>query len=208
MATATIFGPVNQTRHAAHRTRLSLVPAELLAIFQVARRRRTRDWCMILMAYRHGLRSAEVCGLKLADVKAGAMSVQRLQGSLKTIQPLRRHYGEPLLDEIAALRAWLKERRPDPSDALFTSQKGGALHPTQFFRIFQATATAAGLPPYKRHPRILRHSLASHLLARKVDVALVSQALGHRSINSTLAYVRFSDQQAADAAQSVLLRLY
>jgi len=163
---------------------------------------------MILMAYRHGLRSAEVCGLRLTDVQAGALSVQRLQGSLKTIQPLRRHSGEPLLDEIAALRTWLKERPPDPSDALFTSQKGGALHPTQFFRIFQATAMAAGLPAYKRHPRILRHSLASHLLARKVDVALVSQALGHRSINSTLAYVRFSDQQAADAAQSALLRLY
>ncbi len=91
---------------------------------------------MILMAYRHGLRSAEVCGLKLSEVQSGAVSVQRLQGSLKTIQPLYRHLGEPLLDEVLALRAWLRERRPDPSDALFTSRKGGELDRTAFFRIF------------------------------------------------------------------------
>jgi integrase len=213
MATATKFVgfPVKQVGRPSRCAGVSLTPEELLAVFKMARKRRTRDWCMILMAYRHGLRSAEVCGLKLAEVKSGSVCVQRLQGSLKTTQRLQRHLGVPLLDEVLALREWLRVRPLDASDALFTSQKGGALDPSQFFRIFQATAKAAGLPPHKRHPRVLRRSLASHLLTSKVNVALVSKALGHRSINSTLQYVRTSgasDQQAAVAVQGTLLRLF
>jgi type 1 fimbriae regulatory protein FimE len=210
MATATnLFAvPIKQPSCDKRNPKTFLTPVELVAVLRAARKNRTRDWCMILMAYRHGLRSAEVCGLKLSEVQSGAVSVQRLQGSLKTIQPLYRHLGEPLLDEVLALRAWLTERRPDPSDALFTSRKGGELDRTAFFRIFQAAAKAAGLSANKRHPRALRYSLASHLLASKVDVALVSQALGHRSINSTLPYTRFSDQEASEATQGALLRLF
>src|SRR5579862_361567 len=210
MATTTSVMPFPERKvsQLSRRARVSLTPEELLAVLTVARKRRTRDWCMILMAYRHGLRSKEVCQLRLDEVTSGSVSVQRLQGSLKTTQPLQRHFGVPLLDEVKALREWLRVRRPDASGFLFTSQKGGALHPTQFFRIFQTTAAAAGLAPNKRHPRVLRHSLAFHLLAGRVDITLVSQALGHRSINSTFKYVRPSDRQAAMAAQGALLRLF
>src|SRR2546427_2552309 len=62
---------------------------------------------MILLACRHGLRASEVCGLKLAavDVKGGSISLQRLKGSLKTVQPLYRHRGQSLLDEVAVVKA-------------------------------------------------------------------------------------------------------
>ena len=165
---------------------------------------------MILLAYRHGLRASEVCGLRLSDVdlKDGSISVQRLKGSLKTTQPLYRHRGLPLLDEIAALRAWLRERPNDGSDYLFTSQKGGRIDRTQFFRVFQADAAAAGISCEKRHPHVLKHSLASHLVASNVNLALVKQALGHRSINSTMQYVGTTDSQAAEAAQAALMRLF
>lgn len=178
-------------------TATSLTPEELLAVLKVAHKGRIRDWCMILMAYWHGLRSAEVCALKLADVRDGSLSVQRLQGSLKTVQPLYRHRRKALLDEVTAIQAWLRERPDVGSDVLFISRNGGAVHPTQFFRIFQAAANAAGLPAAKSHPGILRYSLASHLMACNVDLVLVSQALGHRSINSTLKYVKASLRPAA-----------
>jgi site-specific recombinase XerD len=173
---------------------------ELLTVLKVARQRRTRDWCMLLVAYRHGLRTTEVCGLKLSDLKDGVLSVQRLKGSRRTAQPLYPHDGEPLLDEVKALREWLRVRPNDGSDALFTSQKGGALDRCQFFRIFQSVAKAAGLSAGKRHPRVLKYSLASHLLAANADVTAVSEILGHRSLNSTLQYVK----AAADAANETL----
>jgi integrase len=187
-----------------------LSPEEVLAVLKVARDRATRDWTMILLAYRHGLRASEVCGLKLIDLdlKAGSISIRRLKGSLLTVQPLYPHRGQPLLDEMSALRAWLRERRADGSDYLFTSQKGGKLDRTQFFRVFRAVAESVGLPREKRHPHVLKHSLASHLVAGNVNLALVRQALGHRSISSSMKYVGTSDGQAAEAAQAALMRIY
>ena len=187
-----------------------LTTDEILAVLKAARERSTRDWGMILLAYRHGLRASEVCGLQLHDVdlKAGSISVRRLKGSLQTVQPLYPHRGKPLLDETTALRAWFRERPKDGSDYLFTSQKGGRIDRTQFFRVFQAVSTAAGISSEKRHPHTLKHSLASHLVAGNVNLALVKQALGHRSITSTMKYVGTSDGQAAEAAQAAMMRLF
>jgi type 1 fimbriae regulatory protein FimB len=187
-----------------------LTPDEILAVLKSARARSARDWAMVLLAYRHGLRASEVCGLKLSDLnlKDQTIRVARLKGSMLTTQPLVPHRGQPLLDELTALRAWLGARRADGSDFLFTSQKGGKLDRTQFFRVFQAIAETAGLPFEKRHPHVLKHSLASHLVAGNVNLALIRQALGHRSITSTMQYVGTSDGQAAEAAQAALMRLY
>jgi type 1 fimbriae regulatory protein FimE len=191
-------------------TMVYLSPEEVLAVLKAARGRSVRDWAMVLLAYRHGMRASEVCDLKLADIdlKAGSISIRRLKGSLSQVQPLYQHRGQPLLDEIAALRAWLKARPADGSDFLFTSQKGGRLDRTQLFRIFRACAESAGLPPEKRHPHVLKHSLASHLVAGNVNLALIRQVLGHRSITSTMQYVGTSDGQAAEAAQAAMMKLY
>jgi site-specific recombinase XerD len=165
---------------------------------------------MILLAYKHGLRASEVCNLKLADIdsKAGSISVRRLKGSLQTVQTLYAHRGQPLLDEVAALRSWLRARPADGSDSLFVSQKGGRLDRTQFFRVFQAISAAAGISSDKRHPHVLKHSLASHLVVGNVNLALVRQALGHRSITSTMQYVGTTDAQAAEAVQAALMGVF
>lgn len=184
-----------------------LTPDETLSALKAARAHSTRDWAMILLAYKHGLRASEVCALKLADIdlKARSISIRRLKGSLQAVQPLYTHRGQPLLDEVTALRSWLKARPAEGSDSLFVSQKGGRLDRTQFFRVFQAVAKAAGLPAEKRHPHVLKHSLASHLVACNVNLALVKQALGHRSISSTMIYVGTTDAQAAEAVQAALM---
>jgi site-specific recombinase XerD len=202
--------------HKTHRIRRKhgrmtiLTPQEMLDLLKSARKHSVRGWAMILLAYRHGLRASEVCGIKLADLdlKAGSISIRRLKGSLHTIQPLYQHRGQPLLDEAAAIRAWLRKRVADGSDYLFTSQKGGRLSRIQFFRNFQKVAEEAGLSAEKRHPHVLKHSLASHLVVGNANLALIRQALGHRSINSTLAYIGTSDAQAAEALQKALMGLF
>jgi len=181
-----------------------LTPEELLRVLRVARERRIRDWCMILMAYWHGLRMSEVCALKLADIRDGSLSVQRRQGSLKTVQPLYRDSHEPLLDEVTALQEWLKQRPNVRSGTLFISRNGGALDKAQFFKNFQAAAKAAGFPAAKSNPGILRYSLASHLVARNVDRALIAKALGHRSINSTFKYITGRRAEKADSSAVVM----
>lgn len=86
-----------------------------------------RDLCMILLAFRHGMRASEVCGLELKDVdlRNGEIVVRRLKGSLKTTQPLADVPGQPLLSEKRVLRAWPAERANHPSKFVFTSQKSG-----------------------------------------------------------------------------------
>ena len=134
------------------------------------------------------MRASEVCNLRLddLDMKNGSIVVQRLKGSLRTTQALTEHRGEPLLNELRSLREWLRQRPDDGSDFLFNSQKGGRLDRSQFFRLFKAIAGEAGLPAQKQHPHVLKHSLASHLVSANVNLALVKQQLGHKSINSTM----------------------
>jgi len=86
--------------------------------------------------------------------------------------------------------------------------EGRRLSRTQLFRLFQRVAGAAGLPAEKRHPHTLKHSLASHLVAGNVNLAIIKQALGHRSINSTMAYVGTTDAQAAEETSRALMGLY
>lgn len=187
-----------------------LEPAEVLAVLKAAKARGAREWGMIVLAYKHGLRASEVCNVRLGDVdlKNGSIVVERLKGSLRTTQALTEHCGQPLLNELKALREWLRRRPDDGSDFLFVSQKGGRLDRSQFFRLFQSIAATAGLPPEKRHPHALKHSIASHLVSENVNLALVKQQLGHKSINSTMRYVTTSDQQASKATTSALMQIY
>ena len=187
-----------------------LEPAEVISVLRAAKANGPRQWAMILVAYKHGMRASEVCNLRVddLDLKNGSIVIERLKGSLRTTQAITEHRGEPLLNEHRALREWLRERPADGSDYLFTSQKGGRLDRTQFFRLFQAIAGQAGLPAEKRHPHALKHSLASHLVSANVNLALVKQQLGHKSIGSTMRYVTTSDLQASKATTSALMTIF
>jgi type 1 fimbriae regulatory protein FimB len=139
--------------------------------------------------------------LTLDDLKDGCLDVKRKKGSLHTIQTLMPHKGEPLLDEVKAVKAWLRVRPDDGSRALFTSQKGGALSREQVHRIFKGIAERAGISKGKRFVHILKHSRASHLVGT-MDIALLRQLLGHRNIQNTMLYAHATDKQASAAAMA------
>lgn len=217
MGTATALAPVIPIQAGRKRrvqknqpTRVALSKNELLAVLRAARAKSARDLAMILLGYKHGMRASEICGLRLdhVDIKNGSIVVERLKGSLKTVQPICGHAGEPLLDELKALRTRLKERPADGSDFLFVSQKGGQLDRTQFFRLFQFYAEQAGLPIEKRHPHVLKHSLATDLVGRNVNLAVVKQALGHAAIGSTMRYVSVSDEQAGREVRRAMMEIF
>ena len=201
---------VPPVRREPRHSMIHLEPVEVLSVLRAARSKGSREWAMVLVAYKHGMRASEVCNLRLddLDLKNGSIVVERLKGSLRTTQAVTEHRGEPLLNELKALREWLRQRRDDGSDYLFTSQKGGRLDRSQFFRLFKAIANEVGLAAEKQHPHALKHSIASHLVSANVNLALVKQQLGHKSINSTLRYVTTTDQQASKATVSALMKIY
>jgi site-specific recombinase XerD len=204
MATEAITS--RQTTHSM----IHLEPHEMLSLLRSARAKGAREWAMMVLAYKHGLRASEICNLRLGDIdmKNGGIVIERLKGSLRTVQALTEHRGEPLLNELKALREWLRERRDDGSDFLFTSQKGGRLDRTQVFRLFRSIAADAGLAREKQHPHVLKHSIASHLVRANVNLALVKQQLGHKSIGSTMRYISTTDQQASRATTTAMMNIF
>jgi len=101
-----------------------LTEAEMKRFLDAARHGRhgARNYAMMLMAYRHGLRVSELVDLRLKDLdlETGRLYVRRKKGSLSTHQPIEG-------DELRALRAWLREReqrRDARSPYLFLSERG------------------------------------------------------------------------------------
>ena len=165
---------------------------------------------MFLITFRHALRSLEARSLKLdaIDLAAQTITINRCKGSKSGVQSLDRHKGEPLLDEIVALKAWLKERHEDGSKVLFPSAKGGAMTRMQFNRLFKVYATAAGVPAELAHPHILRHSLCSTMAAQHADIYAIQQRAGHKNISNTMIYTHFSDAQASEACHESLMAAF
>jgi len=86
----------------------ALSAEQVKAILKEARQHSTRDWCLLLLTFRHALRSSEARTLKLADIdlKNSTITIARVKGSRSGVQSLDRHRGEPILDEVLALRSW------------------------------------------------------------------------------------------------------
>jgi integrase len=107
-----------------------LTEDELLTVLHTAKSKSIRDWAMILTTYSHGLRAAETCRLKIRDLdlRGGVLSIQRLKGSLFTIQELERHRGIPVLDEVKALKEWLAVRPIDCRRCVVYLTEGQSSH--------------------------------------------------------------------------------
>jgi site-specific recombinase XerD len=58
------------------------------------------------------------------------------------------------------------------------------------------------------HHRALACRVASHLIAADTNLALVKQALGHKSIGSTMRYVGVTDAQASKATATALMKIF
>ena len=149
-------------------------------------RHKVRNFAMLLLAFRHGLRVSELINIRMPDVDldTGRLFVRRLKGSLSTSQPLEG-------DEIRALRAWLRQRVNEPccnSPLVFLSERGPMTRQA-FNYICAEVGKRAGLS-IKVHPHTLRHSCGFALANKGRDTRLIQDYLGHRNITHTQIYTR------------------
>jgi integrase len=167
---------------------------EIRALLTKARAWRDRDWLMILVAFWHGLRASEVVGIKANSIQDGFLTVKRLKGSLKTVQPLISHK-DPLLNEKKALF--------DYTAGMHGNQKLFPISRSQFWRVMVKHCEAAGIPRHKAHPHSLKHAIAMQSI-QLAGIENTRQWLGHKSISSTGEYLRVTDGQAATAVSKAL----
>jgi integrase/recombinase XerD len=185
------------------RTRISYMTNEQLQRFlQAAKEYGPREHAMFLFAVAHGARAQEICNLRLSDInfQNEQIHIARLKGSLASTQTLLKVKGNSLFDEKAALKAWLAVRQPDADNFVFNSQKSTQLNRITVYKLFKAIARKAGLGETLQHPHVLKHTAAMLMVQQGANAFLIRQHLGHRSFDSTLAYVNPSDSEASAAA--------
>jgi integrase len=172
---------------------------QLLDVLAKAKAARERDWVLFLVSFWHGLRASEAINLTPEHFVDGYLAVQRLKGSLRTVQPLVEDENE-LLNERAAVEAWLTRHET----AHHGSGRGKRLFPitrVQFYRLMRRYGRLAGLPKHLCHPHVLKHSIAMQSI-KEAGIENVRQYLGHRSISSTGSYLRVTDEAASAAVIS------
>jgi type 1 fimbriae regulatory protein FimB len=145
-----------------------------------------RDRAIFAVAYGHGLRASEVGLLQCTDIdlRQGRITIHRLKGSYSGVYPMKP-------DTIKLTRSYLRERRDD-SPYLFLSNRGLPVDRRTLYAIMRKYGDAAGIPAHKRKFHSLKHSIATHILDAGEDAAFCRDWLGHKNLQNTMIYARFS----------------
>jgi type 1 fimbriae regulatory protein FimB len=187
------------TSSRAKRTREYLTAEEidkLLTAAKTASRNPARDYCALLLMFRHGLRVSELCAIKLSDINVSTKEfhVNRLKGC--DSGPHEFYNGES-----QAVKAWLLERAkmhpPAGVDTLFISERRKPLSRITVWHMIGLVAKAAGLAHLSIHPHMLRHSTGFNLVNKGTDIRTIQGYLGHRSISSTVRYTKLDSRRFA-----------
>ncbi len=148
-----------------------------------------RDRAIMEVLYGCGLRASELCGLSLKDVKQDP-------GSLFIVGKGGKERVVPLVGSAKRwLNRYLSDGRPQKdsltTDRVFLSIRGGSLRRESLWRIIRSRGKLAGISSSRLHPHVIRHTVASHLLRRGMDLRTLQEFLGHSSIDTTEKYLHF-----------------
>jgi integrase/recombinase XerC len=153
-----------------------------------------RDLAILLLLYGAGLRVAEAMSLTADMLPIGTTLRVTGKRSKTRVVPVMAAVREAIDDYVQQCPYPLKGAVP-----LFVGARGGPLNPDLVRRSVAAARRRLGLPDTLT-PHALRHSFATHLLARGADLRSLQELLGHASLSSTQIYT------AVDAAR--LLDVY
>jgi integrase len=133
-----------------YRTREHLTPSEVEKLIEAAKSNRYghRDATMLLVAYRHGLRASELCGLEWSqvDFNGATLHVRRAKNGKAATHPIRG-------DEMRALRKLQREAPKSPF--VFVNERGTPFSPDGFNWLVKRAGQKAGLP-FQVHAHMLR----------------------------------------------------
>jgi len=169
-----------------------LVPPKFLSIEDARRlveacsshtRLERRDRLVILLLYGCGLRTSELCQLDYADVDLERQEVVVRHGKGDRARRI------PVPDTVwTVLLAFLAERKGRRGALIQTEKKQTRFAAKDVCAVVQAATLKAGLTQLVT-AKTLRHSFATHLMDRGVDLAVIASLMGHRSAQETGVYL-------------------
>ena len=147
-----------------------------------------RDYAILLLLARLGLRAGEIVSLELEDIdwNASCLSV-RGKGGRRNQLPLPKDVGD-------AIAAYLQRGRPrTPCRRVFlraTAPVRGFLGPSAVSTVVRHALVRAGVQAPTRGAHQFRHGLASEMLRHGASLAEIGELLGHRSPETTKIYAK------------------
>jgi integrase/recombinase XerC len=156
-----------------------------------------RDAAVLALLYGSGLRLSEALGLKRSDVRPDTEAlVVTGKGNKTRMVPVLPQVAKAIADYVTLCPFQLPADGP-----LFIGERGGPLSP----RIVQLTMArlrgALGLAD-SATPHALRHSFATHLLARGGDLRSIQELLGHASLSTTQIYTAVDTERLLEVYAS------
>ena len=157
-----------------------------------------RDAAVLALCYGAGLRISEALGIRRADAPVGACEAVAVVGKGKktreapVIAPVRKAVEDYLALCPYALKA---------DGALFVARKAAPCRRASFSSRWSACA-ARWVSPDSATPHALRHSFATHLLARGGDLRTIQELLGHASLSTTQVYTEVDGARLLAAYRS------
>ncbi|WP_433900449.1 tyrosine-type recombinase/integrase [Sphingobacterium puteale] len=149
-----------------------------------------RNYAMVLLACRLGLRASDIAGLKFENIlwEQSLISFNQHKTGRLLQLPLLADVGEAIID-------YLKYARPasgEPFVFLTGRSPVGRIYGTSVTGVVQRAFIASGINiEHRRHgPHALRHSLASLLLEQSTVMPVITEVLGHEDSASTRYYLR------------------
>jgi integrase/recombinase XerC len=155
-----------------------------------------RDAAVLALLYGCGLRISEALGLTRADFDGRDALTVTGKGRKQRMVPLLPQVAKLVADYIALCPYDLPEQA-----ALFVGAKGGPLSPRIVQLAMARLRGALGLPETAT-PHALRHSFATHLLARGGDLRSIQELLGHASLSTTQIYTAVDADRLIEAYRS------
>jgi integrase/recombinase XerC len=154
-----------------------------------------RDAAVLALLYGSGLRISEALGLLAKDAPGpGIDAVTVLGKGAKTrMVPVLPVVGAAVAAYVAACPYTLV-----PDGPLFLGAKGGPLSPRIIQYAVASMRGALGLPE-SATPHALRHSFATHLLARQGELRAIQELLGHASLSTTQLYTKIDATRLMEA---------
>lgn len=158
-----------------------------------------RDAAVLALLYGSGLRISEALALRRQDFpKVGGDDAIRVTGKGNKTRVA------PLLSQVVQLVADYAAMCPyplPPEGPLFRGARGGPLSPRIIQLAMERLRGALGLPD-SATPHALRHSFATHLLARGGDLRAIQELLGHASLSTTQIYTQVDAEQLLQVYRS------
>jgi integrase/recombinase XerC len=155
-----------------------------------------RDAAVLALLYGGGLRISEALGLKRSDFGGRDTVTVTGKGNKQRMVPVLPQVAKLVADYLALCPYDLGADGP-----LFVGAKGGPL-PARVIQLAMARLRGALGLPETATPHALRHSFATHLLARGGDLRSIQELLGHASLATTQIYTEVDAERLIESYRS------